>query len=85
MIRALLSAAKRLLIRLYDENSDKMFALSDSEGGVTQSLSIAPDQSRAATVFEKLETAVGLFITRLRTRLSDKSVNCFSFLCAYFK
>ena len=30
-------------------------------------------------------SSAGLFITRLRTRLSDKSVNCFSFLHAYFK
>ena len=31
----LLSAAKRLLIRLYDENGDEMFALSNSEEGVS--------------------------------------------------
>ena len=132
-----MSAAKRLLIHIYDENGDKMFALYDNEGGVSHSQSIAPDQSRAATLFQKLEgeikketeciprttqtslsisrsistefelleatgekttniteitaelesiphtyvkaetafSAVGLFITRLRSRLSDKSVN----------
>ena len=34
---------------------------------------------------KKAFSAVGLYITRLRTRLSDKSVNCLSFLRAYFK
>ena len=53
-----LSAAKRLLIRLYDENGDEMFALSDSEEGVSHSHSIDPDQSRTATLSEKLEGAI---------------------------
>ena len=33
---------------------------------------------------ERDYSAVGLFITRLRIRLSDKSVNCLSLLRAYF-
>ena len=53
-----LSAAKRLLIRLYDENGDEMFALSDSDKGVSHSQSVDPDQSRTATVFEKMEEAI---------------------------
>ena len=49
-----LSAAKRLLIRLYDENGDEMFALSDSdEEGASHSQSVDPDQSRTATLIEK--------------------------------
>ena len=53
----LLSAAKRPLIRLYDKNGDKMFALSDSDG-VSHSQSVYPGQSRTATLFEKLEGAI---------------------------
>ena len=34
---------------------------------------------------ERAYSAVGLFITRHRTRLSDECVNCLSFLRAYFK
>ena len=52
----LLSAAKRLLIRLYDESDDEMSALSDSEA-VFHSQSVDRDQSRTATLFEKLEGA----------------------------
>ena len=52
-----LSVAKRL-IRIYDENGDEMFALSDSEEGVSHSHSIDPDQSRTATLSEKLEGAI---------------------------
>ena len=51
---AVLSAAKQLLIRLYD----KMFALPNSEEGVSHSQSVDPDQSRTATLFEKLEEAI---------------------------
>ena len=55
----LLSATKRLLIRLYDENSDKMFALSYSdEEGVSHSQSVDPDESRTATLYVKLEGAI---------------------------
>ena len=55
----LLSAAKRLFIRLYDENGDEMFALSDSEQeGVSHSQSVVPDKSRTTTLFEKLEGAI---------------------------
>ena len=43
-----------LLIPLYDEYFDEMFALSDSKG-VSHSQSVDPDQSRTATLFEKLE------------------------------
>ena len=35
-----------------------MFALSDSEGGVSPSQSVDPDQSRAASLFEKLEGSI---------------------------
>ena len=54
----LLSSAKRFLIRLFDKNGDKMFALSDSEVRVSHSQSVDPDQSRAATLSEKLEGAI---------------------------
>ena len=54
----LLSAAKRLLICLYDENYDDMFALTHSEEGVSHSQSVDQDQSRTATLFEKLEGAI---------------------------
>ena len=40
------------------KNGDERFALSDSEGGVSRSLSVDPDQSRAATLFEKLDGAI---------------------------
>ena len=53
----LLSTAKRFLIRLYNENGDKMFASSDSEG-VSHSQSVSPDQSRTAMLFKKLEGAI---------------------------
>ena len=53
----MLSAAKRLLIRLHDENGDEMFALSDSEG-VSHYQPVDPDQSRTATLHEKLEGAI---------------------------
>ena len=122
-----LSAAKRLLVRLHDENADEMSSLSDSkEEGVSHSQSHDPaikkepqcipkraQTSRAISwsitkEFESFEatgektanitktsaalesipptsveverafSAVGLFIMRLRTRLSDKSANCLS-------
>ena len=34
---------------------------------------------------ERAFSAVGLFVTKLRTRLSDKSINNLSFLRAYYK
>ncbi|GFS80610.1 uncharacterized protein TNCV_3870311 [Trichonephila clavipes] len=34
---------------------------------------------------ERAFSAAGLFITKLRTRLSDKSINCLRFLKSYFK
>ncbi|GFS89091.1 uncharacterized protein TNCV_1258471 [Trichonephila clavipes] len=34
---------------------------------------------------ERAFSAAGLFITKLRTRLSDKSINCLCFLKSYFK
>ena len=40
------------------KNGDERFALSDSEGGVSRFLSVDPDQSRAATLFEKLDGAI---------------------------
>ena len=58
MKSVLLSAAKRPLICLYDENGDKMFALSDSDEGVSHSQSVDQDQSRTAKLFEKLEGAI---------------------------
>ena len=61
----LLSVAKRLLIRLYDENGDKMIALFDSKG-VSHSQSVDPDQCRKATLFKKLEGA------KKRNRLHPK-------------
>ena len=42
----LLSAAGRLFFRLYDENGEEMFALSDSEEGVSHSQSVDPDEDR---------------------------------------
>ena len=48
----LLSAAKRLLIRLYDKNSDKMFALSNSEEGVSHSHSVEERVSHSHSVKE---------------------------------
>ena len=48
---AVLSAAKRFLIRLYDENGDEMLALSDFEAGVSHSQSDDPDQNRTAALF----------------------------------
>ena len=53
----LLSTEKRFLIRLYNENGDKMFASSDSEG-VFHSQTVNPDQSRTATLFKKLKAAI---------------------------
>ena len=54
-----LSAAKRLHIRVYGENGDEMIALSDSDvEGVSHSQPVDPDQSRASTLFEKLEGAI---------------------------
>ncbi|GFW89132.1 uncharacterized protein TNCV_2685661 [Trichonephila clavipes] len=34
---------------------------------------------------ERAFSAAGLFVTKLRTRLSDKSINCLCFLKSYFK
>ncbi|GBM06532.1 hypothetical protein AVEN_150367-1 [Araneus ventricosus] len=34
---------------------------------------------------ERVLSAGGLFITKLRTRLSDKSIDCLGFLKSYFK
>ncbi|GFX78139.1 uncharacterized protein TNCV_5134871 [Trichonephila clavipes] len=34
---------------------------------------------------EKAYSAAGLLVTKLRTRLSDKSINCLCFLKSYFK
>ncbi|GFS69405.1 uncharacterized protein TNCV_4012021 [Trichonephila clavipes] len=34
---------------------------------------------------ERAFSAVGLFVTKLRTSLSDKSINCLCFLKSYFK
>ena len=56
---ALLSGAKRLLIRLYDENGDEMFVLSNSEEeGMSHTQSVDPDHSRTAILSEKLEGAI---------------------------
>ena len=54
----LLSTAKQPLICLYDKNGDKMFALSDSNEGVSHSQSVDQDHSRTAKLFEKLEEAM---------------------------
>ena len=54
----LLSAPKRLLIRHYDENGDKFFALSDSGEEMSHSQSVDPDESRTTTLCEKLEGAI---------------------------
>ena len=56
-ICVLLSAAEQCLIHVYDENGNEMFALSDSEG-VSHTQSVDPDQSRTATLFEKLEGTI---------------------------
>ena len=49
----LLSTAKRILIRLYDENSDEMFASSDSESeeermSLNQSMQFKAEQPRCS-------------------------------------
>ena len=58
MKSVLLFAAKRLLICLYDENGDKMIALSYSDEGVSHSQSVDPDQILTTTLFEKAEGAI---------------------------
>ena len=71
----LLSAAKQPLICLYDKNGDKMFALSDSDEGVTHSQSVDPDHSRTAKLFEKLEEAMKKETECIPKTAPDKSGN----------
>ncbi|GFW12392.1 uncharacterized protein TNCV_816451 [Trichonephila clavipes] len=40
---------------------------------------------RTSVEAERAFSAAGVFVTKLRTRLSDKSINCFCFLKCYFK
>ncbi|GBN87019.1 hypothetical protein AVEN_136713-1 [Araneus ventricosus] len=47
-----------------------------------EALKIIPPTSSEA---ERTFSAAGLFITKLRTRLSDKSIDCLCFLKSYFK
>ena len=68
----LLSAARQLLISLYDENGGKMFAFSDSNG-VSQSQSVDPDHSQTATLFEKLEGAIKMETECIPNTAQDKS------------
>ena len=54
----LLSTAKRLLIRLYDENGDKMFALPIRNKECLTLSRSTQIKSRTAMLFEKLQGAI---------------------------